>query len=101
LTQQIDDFRVRPDYSPLSHDLTEHGGMILQPASPEHGDIAANFSNDIRKFCKSSNPANKTATSAAQHMSQVGILKEIHTEGTQSGGNRGLSQTADTGSAQN
>jgi hypothetical protein len=75
--------------------------MIFQPARPEQGDIAANFANDIRKFRKSSNPAHKTATSAAQHMSQVGILKEIHTEGTQSGGNRGLSQTADTGSAQN
>jgi hypothetical protein len=85
----------------MSHDLTEHGSMILQPAGPEQGDIAANFANDLRKFGKSSNPAHKTASAGTEASSQVGILKEIHTEGTQPGGNRGLSQTADAGSAQN
>jgi hypothetical protein len=85
----------------MSHDLTEHGSMILQPAGPEQGDNAANFANEYRKFRKSSNSAHKTASSGAQDMGEVRILKEIDTQRTQSGGNRGLSQTADAGSAQN
>jgi hypothetical protein len=75
--------------------------VVFEPAGPEQGDVAANFTNDVRKFLKSSHSVNKAASSGTEDSSQVGILKEINTEGMQSGGNRGLSQTADAGSAQN
>jgi hypothetical protein len=56
--------------------------MVLEPAGPEQGDIAANFANDVRKFLKSSHSAHKTPSSGTEDSSQVGILKEIDTQGT-------------------
>ena len=101
LTDPVDDFQVWSNHGSASHDCTKNTGVVLEPTCPEQGDITANFTNDVRKFLKSSHAADKTASSGTKDSGEVGILKEINTEGMQSGGNRGLSQTADAGSTQN